>query len=70
LPSTTHAEHDGTYVNEQGIPQATWAGLAPQGQSLPDWDIFARIARAAGMPLSRDSFESWRDSVSTAFAAE
>jgi NADH-quinone oxidoreductase subunit G len=70
LPSTTHAEHDGTYVNEQGIPQATWAGLAPQGQSLPDWDIFARIARAAGVPLSHDSFESWRDSVSTAFAAE
>ncbi len=51
LPSCTHAEKDGTFVNFNGIAQAIHRAFAPHGSALPDWQIFMRVARAMDNPF-------------------
>ena len=70
LPSATHAEQDGTFVNETGYAQAAYAAVPPQGQALADWDVLSRIARAAGKPLSFDSFDALHATLAATIAAE
>ena len=58
LPSATHAEQEGTYINEDGIVQPAYAAFAPTGQALPDWAVFVRLSRASGVKPSFDSLEA------------
>lgn len=52
LPACSHAEKDGTFVNAKGIHQSVHQAFAPLGSSLPDWQIFMKLARAMGKSLS------------------
>lgn len=51
LPSATHAEQEGTFINEDGIVQTFTRAFAPTGSVSPDWEIFVRLARGADKPL-------------------
>jgi NADH-quinone oxidoreductase subunit G len=51
LPAATHAEEDGTFVNEDGLEQPYFEAFAPHGDALPHWKIFHRVASAAGAKL-------------------
>ena len=46
LPSTIHAEKEGTFTNLQGRVQEIHAAYPPKGQTLPDLEIFRRLADA------------------------
>jgi NADH-quinone oxidoreductase subunit G len=46
LPSTIHAEKDGTFVNLQDREQQIAAAYPPKGQALGDDEIFRRIEQA------------------------
>ena len=46
LPSTIHAEREGTFTNLQGREQEIHAAYPPKGQGIPDLEIFRRIAGA------------------------
>jgi NADH dehydrogenase/NADH:ubiquinone oxidoreductase subunit G len=70
LPSATHAEQDGTFVNETGYAQAAYAAVPAMGQALADWDVLSRIARAADRPLSFDSFDALHATLAATIAAE
>lgn len=52
LPASTHAEKDGTFVNTFGIAQSFHEAFRPRGGSLPDWQIFLKMAAALGEPFS------------------
>jgi NADH-quinone oxidoreductase subunit G len=43
LPSTIHAEKDGTFTNLQGTDQEIHQAYMPKGQAVPDIEIFRRI---------------------------
>jgi NADH-quinone oxidoreductase subunit G len=43
LPSTIHAEKDGTFTNLQGTVQEIHQAYLPKGQAIPDLEIFQRI---------------------------
>ncbi|MBI2390303.1 MAG: (2Fe-2S)-binding protein [Deltaproteobacteria bacterium] len=58
LPAASWSESDGTFVNRQGIEQPFEAGPRPAGDSLPAWDVIARLARALGHNLA---FNKLRD---------
>jgi NADH-quinone oxidoreductase subunit G len=51
LPAAVYAEKDGTFTNVQGRVQHIRHAVAPLGESLPDLEILARLARVVGMPL-------------------
>jgi len=51
LPAAVYAEKDGTFTNVQGRVQRIRRALAPLGESLPDLEILARLAREAGLCL-------------------
>jgi NADH-quinone oxidoreductase subunit G len=46
LPSTIHAEKEGTFVNLQGSEQQIFAAYPPKGQAVSDDEIFRRIEHA------------------------
>ena len=56
LPTCTHAEQEGTYINEDGIVQPAFAAYAPTHDALPDWAVLVRVARGADLPLPFDDF--------------
>ncbi|HEY6139685.1 MAG TPA: 2Fe-2S iron-sulfur cluster-binding protein [Thermoanaerobaculia bacterium] len=43
IPSTIHAEKDGTFTNLQGREQEIHQAYMPKGQALPDLEIYRRI---------------------------
>jgi anaerobic selenocysteine-containing dehydrogenase len=45
LPSTIHAEKDGTFTNLQGTEQRINQCYAPKGQAVPDLEIFRRVGQ-------------------------
>ncbi len=51
LPSCTHAEKDGTFINFDGVAQPIYQAFAGYGRSIPDWQIFLRLARAMKKPF-------------------
>ena len=53
LPSTIHAEKEGTFTNLQGRVQRIHQAYSPKGQALPDLEIFRRIG-AKLFPQSAD----------------
>lgn len=56
LPACSHAEQEGTYINEDGIVQPAYEAFAPTHDALPDWAVLVRVARGADMPLPFDDF--------------
>ncbi len=70
LPSTIHAEKEGTFTNLQGRVQRIHQAFAPKGQAVPDLEIFRRIGRKLfpeeddfRSADALDVFESLRDRV-------
>ena len=70
LPSTIHAEKEGTFTNLQGRIQRIHQAYAPKGQSVADLEIFRRIGSRL-FPASQefrsadayDLFETMRSSI-------
>lgn len=52
FPACTHAEQDGTFVNVDGLAQAVDKAFEPHGSSLPDWQIFVKLADAVDASIS------------------
>ncbi len=50
LPACSSFEKDGTFMNGERRVQRVRASLASTGDSLPDWEILCRAARALGHP--------------------
>ena len=48
LPAAQWPEKDGTMTNSERRVSLVQRALDPPGQALPDWEIFARVARALG----------------------
>ncbi|WP_163783142.1 formate dehydrogenase subunit alpha [Myxococcus vastator] len=48
LPACTSFEKDGTFMNGERRVQRVRQALPPAGESLPDWEILCRAARALG----------------------
>lgn len=69
LPACTHAEKDGTFINQAGLSQGFVRAFMPQGDSLPDWQIFVKLARAMGQPLSYALVETIRKEMAPLVAA-
>jgi formate dehydrogenase alpha subunit len=61
LPAASFAEKDGTFTNSERRVQRVRRAVAPIGQSRPDWDITAdlarRIARRLEMPVEQFQYE-------------
>jgi NADH-quinone oxidoreductase subunit G len=73
LPTATHAEKDGTFVNSDGVAQAFYQAYPGWGSALPDWQVFMRLAKAVGTPLSYTYLSQVQDEMfeaSTAPAAD
>ncbi|WP_338869538.1 formate dehydrogenase subunit alpha [Myxococcus stipitatus] len=54
LPACTSFEKDGTFMNGERRVQRVRRALSPAGESLPDWEILCRAARALGHPEGFD----------------
>ncbi|MBZ4420950.1 formate dehydrogenase subunit alpha [Myxococcus sp. RHSTA-1-4] len=50
LPASTSFEKDGTFMNGERRVQRVRRVQPPAGESLPDWEILCRAARALGHP--------------------
>ncbi|NVI97864.1 formate dehydrogenase subunit alpha [Myxococcus sp. AM009] len=50
LPACTSFEKDGTFMNGERRVQRVRRALPPVDESLPDWEILCRAARALGHP--------------------
>lgn len=57
LPSSTHAEKDGTFTNFEGRIQRFERALDPLGESKPEWKILMYIARQLGIHFHYDRAE-------------
>jgi predicted molibdopterin-dependent oxidoreductase YjgC len=57
LPAAVYAEKEGTFTNIQGRVQLFRAAVPPMGQSLPDLDVFARLAEGLDVSLPGASAE-------------
>lgn len=51
LPAAAYAEKDGTFTNLQSRVQRFSGAVPPLGLSMPDLEIFARLARELKIPL-------------------
>ncbi len=70
LPACSHAETEGTFVNFDGLAQPFEQAFAPHGDSLPHWQIFMRLARAMGQPLTYTFVHQIRDEMFQASDAD
>jgi NADH-quinone oxidoreductase subunit G len=52
LPACAWAETDGTYVNRDGLAQASERALRPRGESQPGWLLVAKLGKALGFAMS------------------
>ncbi len=57
LPAAVYAEKDGTFTNVQGRVQRIRRAVDPLGESLPDLEIFARLAEEMRVPLQNGTAE-------------
>ena len=61
LPACSHAEKDGTFVNDLGIAQPFHQAFRPHGLALPDWQIMMKVLAALGEPLSYTFLDEIRE---------
>lgn len=63
LPRATHAEQEGVFINRMNMQQRFEKAFAPKGESLPGWQVAARLARAFGSDIrfhsASEIFEGW-----------
>jgi NADH-quinone oxidoreductase subunit G len=52
LPACSHAETEGTFINADGIAQRFEQAFTGPGDSLPHWQIFARLSTSLNKPLA------------------
>jgi len=57
LPAASFAETDGTFTNFEGRVNRVRKAIEPIGESLPDWEIVARLADKMGCPLPFSSLQ-------------
>ena len=57
LPSSTYAEVEGTFTNFEGRVQKINRAVAPWGDSLPTWQIVAKLAEVHGKTCHYDCSE-------------
>ncbi len=50
LPTALFTERDGTFINAELNPRRLQKAVEPAGESLPDWQIIAAIAKKMGAP--------------------
>jgi len=70
LPTSTHAEEEGSFINEDGIIQDYQEAFAPLEQALPAWNIFVRLARGAGRELPANTLAALQQAIDAKAAAE
>lgn len=70
LPAATIAESEGTFINDAGMIQSFDKAFPSAHGALPAWEIFVRLARAAGQELSAASFEALQNRLEASVAAE
>jgi anaerobic selenocysteine-containing dehydrogenase len=51
LPAATHAEHEGTFINCDGVVQTAEQAYPPMGSARADWEIFQLVAGRLGHSL-------------------
>ncbi len=61
LPVCSHAEKDGMFVNADGIAQEFDLAIQPQGDSMPDWQAFVKLADKLGASWSYTDVDEIRD---------
>ncbi len=57
LPVATSPEREGTITNWEGRARAVHAAVEPAGLSVPDWEVYARLAGERGIAFPRSLAE-------------
>ncbi len=57
LPAASVAEKNGTFTNSERRCMRIHKAIEPLGESLPDWQIVARLSEAMGYPMPYESAE-------------
>ncbi|MAK12573.1 MAG: NADH-quinone oxidoreductase subunit G [Candidatus Pelagibacter sp.] len=60
LPSASHSEKNGSFVNLEGRVQRTYKASFPPGQAKEDWEIFLSIAKLNNVDLGYSNFDQLR----------
>lgn len=63
LPGCSFAEKDGTFSNTERRIQRIRKAIPPVGNSLPDWEIIARLAQLMGYPMDYTSSAEIMDEI-------
>ena len=66
LPGTAFVEKDAIYTNDQGRVQAASRAIAPQGESLEDWQILSNLAQSLGVGLGYRNSNDVRRAIAAA----
>jgi NADH-quinone oxidoreductase subunit G len=61
LPSASHAEQDGTFINGDGVIQPFYKAFESAEPALSDLALISRVSEMAGAPLKSDSVEKIQD---------
>lgn len=70
LPAATHAEQEGSFINESGLVQRFESAYPAANQALPAWEIFVRLARGASRELSSATLDALQARIELSAAAE
>jgi predicted molibdopterin-dependent oxidoreductase YjgC len=60
LPAAASFEATGSFMNVKGIAQEFRKALPPKGDSVPAWDLVARLGRAMELDLKYRKFKEVR----------
>ncbi len=63
LPAAAFSEKQGSFTNTEGRIQSFGPAAQPPGDSLPDWNILASLARKAGYPEQYTTIEKIRQEI-------
>ena len=69
LPAAAFVEKEGHFTDWEGRSQRVAAARGPAGVALPDWEIFAALARAMGEDLGFSSLEALQEEMGGLLAA-
>jgi NADH-quinone oxidoreductase subunit G len=69
LPGASSLEKDATYVNQQGIVQASARALPTRGDAQEDWQIFVNLGSALGVTLEYTASAQIRGDIAAAMAS-
>jgi NADH-quinone oxidoreductase subunit G len=69
LPGASSLEKDATYVNQQGIVQASARALPTRGDAQEDWQILVNLGSALGVTLEYTASAQIRGDIAAAMAS-